>query len=1069
MQPQELDASARPPRARRRARSQSAPKRRLAARAPRGARARSARGWPRRPRGARARRARSRARVRNFRELLAALDALGDEPARREREAHDVVGLHLALPERRRGPRGTRSSERTISSTWYFTPFQSSRGVRKPRSTSTLPKRIGGAKQRSASRSWSRFEDAGAQQALAEPVDHLVRGREDDLAAVEPDRLRVVAVREVGEPRLPGPLDPGEDLLRGEAGEVGRPPRARSGSSVGRPVAGRVMARPSGGLFDAERGPLEGDRARKGPPVRSLAPRLRSSCARRECDEEGGRREHHGDGPRGPRFLAGAATARARPGGAPGAALDDRSRDGSAHGPALLPRLARGVSPTSRRGGLFIKTRDPISPGRRVLIEMHFPDGSPLEAVGRIAWSKRVLAPVGSGAEDDGVGVEILGAPPDQLATLELLPRQGSFRRGIAPGPWPGGMLTAVKVSGSYRIASRRSYEQSLHPALRSARRAQRILDSLRVELVGRGRLAPRAPHPLRAGRGVPARVRAARARLPAHDAPRPRLPRGADGDRRSPAPHRGPGLLTLRARGAALGALLLALAACGPVPGGTLAGADAPVPADWAPKLGGDKAFCEIESRPADPHSIQLECFLLDGKLYVNSHRFVRASWWPVESWALDLARAARREGAHRRRDLRADRGPGQRRRRARRGAAPPRLRPAARGHPRLPLRAARRLKRRRWCPGQGSNLHGLAGQAILSRPRLPISPPGPGAKTRAPPAGRLATASTGCHSRASSCAALRTLELSSHRSSARAAPRCAAGGSRSSRRGSLLVLYLVGPYAPWRLPGEPPPIPQPGQSRIHTILSALGWAARAERGARRAPPRDVALVGARERRSPAAPARRARIALRGAEIALLAAACVLAGALRWHARARRRLVGRGLDAAPRDRRQARARSGRPGAARVRARALDEHALVLPQADQPRALQLRGALSASTAGALATRAPPPGLGRVRAALPRLRGRARSRSRCSALLVHDLGFPRAAPAAAFLLAIHPVARPLRRGRPRLLVHGALHDRSRAWCLLHALRDGRWRWWLGYAASQPGAALGAPARSTSRSR
>jgi uncharacterized protein (TIGR02266 family) len=81
-------------------------------------------------------------------------------------------------------------------------------------------------------------------------------------------------------------------------------------------------------------------------------------------------------------------------------------------------RASREVCANLSRGGLFIKTRDPISPGRRVLIELHFPDGRPLEAVGRIAWSKRVLAPSG-GAEDDGVGVEILGAPPEQLAVLE--------------------------------------------------------------------------------------------------------------------------------------------------------------------------------------------------------------------------------------------------------------------------------------------------------------------------------------------------------------------------------------------------------------------------------------------------------------------------------------------------------------------------------------------------------------------------------------------------------------------------------------------------------------------------
>ena len=43
-----------------------------------------------------------------------------------------------------------------------------------------------------------------------------------------------------------------------------------------------------------------------------------------------------------------------------------------------------------------------------------------------------------------------------------------------------------MKVPGSYKFASRaRSYERGLHPALRGARRAQRILDSLRVELAG--------------------------------------------------------------------------------------------------------------------------------------------------------------------------------------------------------------------------------------------------------------------------------------------------------------------------------------------------------------------------------------------------------------------------------------------------------------------------------------------------------------------------------------------------------------------------------------------------------
>jgi hypothetical protein len=80
--------------------------------------------------------------------------------------------------------------------------------------------------------------------------------------------------------------------------------------------------------------------------------------------------------------------------------------------------------------------------------------------------------------------------------------------------------------------------------------------------------------------------------------------------------------------------ASLLSLA-CGPVPGGTLSGTVTPAPADWSGVLGGDHAFCEIESRPADPHSIQLDCFLHDGRLYAQSHRWALSSWWPVESWA--------------------------------------------------------------------------------------------------------------------------------------------------------------------------------------------------------------------------------------------------------------------------------------------------------------------------------------------------------------------------------------------------------------------------------------------------
>ena len=76
-------------------------------------------------------------------------------------------------------------------------------------------------------------------------------------------------------------------------------------------------------------------------------------------------------------------------------------------------------------------------------------------------------------------------------------------------------------------------------------------------------------------------------------------------------------------------------LLACGPIPGGTLSGEMAPVPSEWTQVVRDDRAFCEIESRAQDPHSIQLECFVFEGALYVQSHRWALASWWPVESWA--------------------------------------------------------------------------------------------------------------------------------------------------------------------------------------------------------------------------------------------------------------------------------------------------------------------------------------------------------------------------------------------------------------------------------------------------
>ena len=80
-------------------------------------------------------------------------------------------------------------------------------------------------------------------------------------------------------------------------------------------------------------------------------------------------------------------------------------------------RATREYCANLSRGGAFIRTSDPLSPGRRVLVEIHVSEGEPVEAIGRVAWSKTVLTTSGD-PEDSGVGVEFLGSSGDRLNLL---------------------------------------------------------------------------------------------------------------------------------------------------------------------------------------------------------------------------------------------------------------------------------------------------------------------------------------------------------------------------------------------------------------------------------------------------------------------------------------------------------------------------------------------------------------------------------------------------------------------------------------------------------------------------
>lgn len=70
------------------------------------------------------------------------------------------------------------------------------------------------------------------------------------------------------------------------------------------------------------------------------------------------------------------------------------------------------------RGGAYVQTGEPLSPGRRILLEITLPDGQPVEAIGRIAWSKRVLTPRERDVQA-GIGIEFLGGAAEQFSALE--------------------------------------------------------------------------------------------------------------------------------------------------------------------------------------------------------------------------------------------------------------------------------------------------------------------------------------------------------------------------------------------------------------------------------------------------------------------------------------------------------------------------------------------------------------------------------------------------------------------------------------------------------------------------
>ncbi|MGH7337322.1 MAG: PilZ domain-containing protein [Myxococcota bacterium] len=78
------------------------------------------------------------------------------------------------------------------------------------------------------------------------------------------------------------------------------------------------------------------------------------------------------------------------------------------------------------RGGVFVETHELLDPGRRVLVELSLPDGEQVEAIGRVAWTKRAMRSAASVGLDCGVGIEFLGGAAEQLRALEDFVTRGA-------------------------------------------------------------------------------------------------------------------------------------------------------------------------------------------------------------------------------------------------------------------------------------------------------------------------------------------------------------------------------------------------------------------------------------------------------------------------------------------------------------------------------------------------------------------------------------------------------------------------------------------------------------------
>ena len=88
----------------------------------------------------------------------------------------------------------------------------------------------------------------------------------------------------------------------------------------------------------------------------------------------------------------------------------------------LFFRSAEETTANLSRGGVYLRSWEPLEAGRRVIVAIDLPSGGELQLTGRVVWTRRELRPAETkDIEAPGYGVEFFGGSSRELGILDRL------------------------------------------------------------------------------------------------------------------------------------------------------------------------------------------------------------------------------------------------------------------------------------------------------------------------------------------------------------------------------------------------------------------------------------------------------------------------------------------------------------------------------------------------------------------------------------------------------------------------------------------------------------------------